>query len=109
MSNISSGGHLWQLDGGQLREEPGSLAGADVGDGCGDDGGDIDGDVNGDGAGDIDSDGDVVSDVGGTPPPQIPHFFRQKNPSNLVLIFGLSLYLLHQISHIKDVSYFYKK
>ena len=33
--------HLWQLDGGQLREEPGSLAGADVGDGGGDDGGDV--------------------------------------------------------------------
>ena len=69
MSNISSGGHLWQLDGGQLREEPGSLAGADVCDGGGDDVGDVDGDVNGDGAGDIDSDGDVVSDVGGTPIP----------------------------------------
>ena len=78
MSNISSGGHLWQLDGGQLREEPGSLAGADVGDGGGDDGGDVDGDVNGDGAGDIDSDGNIVSDVGGTPTPQIPHFFGKK-------------------------------
>ena len=57
MSNVSSGGHLWQLDGGQLREEPRSLAGADVGDG------------GGGGGGDIDSDGDVVSDVGGTPIP----------------------------------------
>ena len=55
MSNISSGGHLWQLDGGQLCQEPGPLAGGgddDVEESAEDVDGDEDSDVDDEGVDD---------------------------------------------------------